>query len=81
MAYAEIGAFDAKAKLSELLREVKHGRSYTITVRGEPVADLVPTKQAANHDVKAAIEAMKSIKKIEGISAEMVRASIEEGRR
>jgi len=28
----EVGAFDAKAKLSELLRAVGQGQSYTITV-------------------------------------------------
>ena len=81
MAYAEIGAFDAKAKLSELLREVKQGRSYTITVRGEPVADLIPSKEAKKHDVQAAIAAMQSIKRIEGVSAEMITEMINEGRK
>ncbi|MBU0501129.1 MAG: type II toxin-antitoxin system prevent-host-death family antitoxin [Gammaproteobacteria bacterium] len=37
----EVGAFDAKAKLSELLRSVREGRRYTITVRGEPVAEAM----------------------------------------
>lgn len=32
--FLTIGAFDAKAKLSELLQEVKQGKSYTITLRG-----------------------------------------------
>ena len=31
MSRIEIGAFDAKARLSELLREVQQGQSYTIT--------------------------------------------------
>jgi prevent-host-death family protein len=43
--YTEIGSFDAKAKLSELLREVERGRRYTITLRGRPVADLVGSKR------------------------------------
>jgi prevent-host-death family protein len=38
--YTEIGAFDAKAKLSELLRQMQQGQRYTITLRGHPVADL-----------------------------------------
>jgi len=30
--YSTIGAFDAKAKLSELLQEVRQGQCYTITL-------------------------------------------------
>jgi len=37
-----IGAFEAKAQLSRLLRAVENGEQFTITVRGKPVADLVP---------------------------------------
>ena len=44
--YATIGAFEAKATLSALLQAIKKGQRFTITVRGEPVADLVPTKTA-----------------------------------
>jgi len=36
-----IGAFEAKAQLSRLLRAVEAGEQFTITVRGRPVADLV----------------------------------------
>ena len=37
-----IGAFEAKAQLSRLLRAVENGEQFTITVRGKPIADLVP---------------------------------------
>ena len=37
----EIGSYDAKTRLPELLREVQTGQRYTITLRGKPVADLV----------------------------------------
>ena len=40
--YTEIGAFDAKTKLSEILRKVEQGERFTITLRGRPVANLVP---------------------------------------
>ena len=36
----EIGSYEAKTKLPELLRGVQAGKRYTITLRGEPVADL-----------------------------------------
>ena len=38
----EIGAFEAKTRLSELLERVGHGQVYVITKRGRPVAELRP---------------------------------------
>jgi prevent-host-death family protein len=38
----EIGAFDAKNKLSALLDKVEAGEEIVITRRGRPVARLVP---------------------------------------
>lgn len=42
-----VGAFDAKTRLSELLQEVARGRSFVITRRGRPVAELRPLAPAA----------------------------------
>lgn len=36
----EIGSYEAKTKLPESLRGVQTGNRYTITLHGEPVADL-----------------------------------------
>lgn len=38
----DIGAFEAKTRLSELLDGVREGRTYRITKRGVPVAELRP---------------------------------------
>ena len=38
----EIGAFEAKTRLSELLERVGRGQVYVITKRGRPVAELRP---------------------------------------
>ncbi|WP_207484695.1 type II toxin-antitoxin system Phd/YefM family antitoxin [Arenibaculum pallidiluteum] len=38
----EVGAFEAKTHLPELLRDVERGESIRITNRGRPVARLVP---------------------------------------
>lgn len=38
----KIGAFEAKARLSELLERVGRGAVYVITKRGRPVAELRP---------------------------------------
>jgi prevent-host-death family protein len=78
---AEIGSFEAKAKLSQLLREVERGQRYTITVRGRPVADLVPHRGAGPADVRGAVEAMRALKKVRGVDDEIVGTWISEGRR
>lgn len=37
-----IGAYETKTHLADLLRRVRAGQGFTITQRGEPVADLLP---------------------------------------
>jgi prevent-host-death family protein len=44
MSVEEIGAFEAKTRLSELLDQVAQGRVYRITKRGRPVAELRPVE-------------------------------------
>lgn len=39
-----IGAYETKTHLADLLRRVRTGESFTITQRGEPVADLLPAR-------------------------------------
>jgi prevent-host-death family protein len=38
------------ARLAELLRQVKAGKSFTITNRGETIADMVPSAGAMTKD-------------------------------
>ena len=38
----EYSIYDAKAKLSALVRQVREGKTVVITVHGEPVAELRP---------------------------------------
>lgn len=40
----EVGLFEAKTHLSELVSEVEGGSSITLTRRGKPVARLVPVQ-------------------------------------
>jgi prevent-host-death family protein len=47
----EIGAFEAKTRLSELLDRVQRGHVYRITKRGRPVAELRPVEAAAQRPV------------------------------
>ena len=78
--YHEIGAFDAKAKLSELLRKIEQGERFTITLRGKPIADLIPSHMLITATVHSAIENIQRMQKIEGVTAADVAAFITEGR-
>ncbi len=57
----EIGSYEAKTKLPELLRGVQAGNRYTITLRGEPVADLIPPEGNKANDAAAAVEQMRQL--------------------
>lgn len=78
--YTEVEISDAKIKLFDLLREVKHGHSFTITVRGRPIADLIPSEKIVQKDTQAAIQAMASIHKIKGVAEETPADWIKKGR-
>jgi len=45
----EIGVFQAKRHLSELLKKVRQGQSFFITKRGQPVAELRPVHHGERH--------------------------------
>ena len=76
-----IGAFEAKTRLSELLRETERGGSYLILRRGVPVARLVPVDSIMeNEEVRDLSALFKEARaSIEGIVD--VDELIEEGRR
>lgn len=79
----EIGLFEAKTRLSELVRQVKGGESFVITQRGEPAAQLVPLGRKEPRDSRRIAEAVRRLRampKIEGVSHEELRSWIEEGR-
>jgi len=58
----EIGSYEAKTRLPELIRGVQEGKRYTITLRGKAVAELGPPESDAAGEaarVAAAVEAMQ----------------------
>jgi prevent-host-death family protein len=78
----QVGAFEAKTHLPELLRRVEEGESITITKHGKPVAQLIPAQQE-KPDVRKVIDDMLEFREkanitLGGIS---IRELIEEGRR
>jgi len=76
-----IGAFEAKAQLSRLLRAVENGEQFTITVRGKPIADLVPHRSQPAHNLKAAVHALQAFPRIQGVADADVANFVSEGRR
>jgi prevent-host-death family protein len=58
----EVGLFEAKNKLSELVQRAEHGEEVVITRRGKAVAKLVPVGARTEADIERAREAMKRIR-------------------
>ena len=76
----EIGSYEAKTKLPELLRQVKAGKSFTITNRGEAIADLVPSAGRIAKDKVLAAEKLKTFMLNEPVRGVNIKKLIEEGR-
>ena len=51
----EIGSYEAKTKLPEILRRVEAGEAFTITNRGKPIADVIPSRASDRLKIQAAI--------------------------
>ncbi|MDB5840403.1 MAG: prevent-host-death family protein [Herminiimonas sp.] len=56
------GVYEAKTKLPDLIKQVQQGERVTITNRGEPVADLVPSASRSAQQTKNAILAIRAIR-------------------
>jgi prevent-host-death family protein len=76
-----LGAYEAKTHLSSLLDRVAQGEEFTITKHGVPVARLVPVASRSRADVRAAIEAIRELRKGNRLGGLSIRDLIEEGRR
>lgn len=82
----EVGLFEAKTHLSELVADVEGGDSITLTRRGKPVARLVPVEDHRKAERREALRRMAALR--EELSGQGVRftlgeilAARDEGRR
>jgi prevent-host-death family protein len=75
-----IGSYEAKTKLPELLRGVLAGHRYTITLRGEAVADLVPAEKNKHSDAASAVDEMLAFMQTRKPVNIDLKALIDEGR-
>lgn len=73
-----VGAYEAKVKLSQLLKRVARGERIVITKHGAPVALLAPAGPQA--DPKEAIAQLRHFRKGHVLKPLRIRDLIEEGR-
>lgn len=77
----EIGAYEARTHLAQLLRRVAAGGRFTITQRGRAVAELVPVDTARREKAARAAGRMQEfIHKHPPVENVDLRALIDEGR-
>ena len=58
----QVGAFEAKTHLSELLEKVRQGDRVVITLRGVPVAVLVPAQEIESRQVGEVIDRIRELR-------------------
>ncbi|PYV59437.1 MAG: type II toxin-antitoxin system prevent-host-death family antitoxin [Acidobacteria bacterium] len=76
-----VGAFEAKTRLNELLRQVSEGETIRITRRGVPIAKLVPADDGERRDLKQLVRDIRDIRKGASLGGLSIRELINEGRR
>jgi prevent-host-death family protein len=77
----EVGAFEAKNRLSELLRRAESGEEIAITNRGKIVARLVPPLPDFDRDeALRAVERIRARRKGITLGGITIKELIEEGR-
>lgn len=76
-----IGSFEAKTRLSELLRDAENGTAYVIRRRGKDVARLIPPGHKA--DAESLAELKADLRELRGRirSGLDIKALVREGRR
>lgn len=77
----EVGAYEAKTHLPELLRRVEKGERITITRHGRPVAELVPASDERRRRVAESIAKLEQLRKGRKLDGITIRQLIDEGRR
>lgn len=78
----EIGAYEAKNSLGQLLDRVARGDEIVITRHGQPVARLVPFRAPIDGEkVRRAIAGLRRARKGSSLGGLKIRDLIDEGRR
>ncbi len=78
---SEIGAFEAKTRLPQLLQRVEAGERFVITRHSRPVAELVPFSPRDPGKVRSAIDALTEFQRTHSLDGLSVREIVEEARK
>ncbi len=76
-----VGAFDAKTHLNALLRRVSKGEVIRITLRGVPIAKLVPAGPGEREDPREVARGIRDVRKGATLEKISIKELINEGRR
>ncbi len=77
----EVGAYEAKTHLAQLLKRVGRGERFTITKHGVPVAVLLPAAASDARPVAETIAELRRFRTAHRLGRLHLRDMIEEGRR
>jgi len=83
MGTTTIAASEAKAKFSELLERARNGEGFAITLHGEEVAKLIPSKRQSLDEIRQAIGNIKAKRLVlnpKGMPRLSIKDLISEGR-
>jgi len=75
----QVGTFEAKTHLSQLLEQVEKGEEITITKRGVPVATLSPVAGHRPRDPRAAVAAIRAFRRGRLLAGLTLRQLLHEG--
>ena len=77
----EVGAFEAKNKLGQLLDQVEHGEEIMITRRGRAVARLVPAEIGMDREkAQRAVAGLREMSKGVMLGGLKIKDLVDEGR-
>jgi prevent-host-death family protein len=77
----EVGAFEAKSKLGQLLDQVEHGEEIVITRRGRPVARLTSVEPGFDREkARRAVTGILEMRKGVTLGGLKIKDLINEGR-
>jgi prevent-host-death family protein len=76
-----IGAFDAKTHLNALLKRVARGETIRITLRGVPIAKLVPDNDGEQANPVDVVQGIRQLRRGTKLGKISLRDLIDEGRR
>jgi prevent-host-death family protein len=77
----ELGAYEAKTHLPQLLERVQKGETFIITKHGRPVAELRPVAGHSPERRRAIIKRMKAFQEQHSLGGVTIRELIDDGRK